>query len=107
VSFFLADYRCDACLMIHESLEDRPAPEARECPMCGEQAERIISGTYTGTVYGRFVTGKSDERPPGAMDTRPLAEGMPHHEWRELRRGQRMDELREGLVDTQQYSYSK
>lgn len=100
----LLDYQCNACGATHEALETRPAPSSRPCPRCGDVAGRIFSPVALGTVWGAAASrGRSDEPPPGAIDTRPLADGMPYREWRKRRRAGRMDELRAGLVERKVY----
>jgi len=100
----LLDYQCTACDAVHESLETRPAPSSRACPRCGGDAGRIFSPVALGTVYGYAATrGPNDAPPPGAIDTRPLAEGMSRAEWKKLRRRGRRDEVREGMVDRKVY----
>lgn len=100
----LLDYECSVCGAVHESLEPRPAPASRPCDLCGADAVRIFSPVALGTVWGTAATrGKSDEPPPGTLDTRPLADGMSREEWRAKRRGARRDEVRRGLVDPKVY----
>lgn len=99
----LLDYQCSTCGATHESLERRPPPASRPCD-CGGVASRVISPVAIGTVYGTAVSrGASDEPPPGAIDTRPLADGMSYAEWRAKRRAGRRDEARAGIVDRQLY----
>lgn len=100
----LLDFACDLCGHTFESLEARPAPETTVCPRCLQDARRVLSAVAIGTVYATAVSrGKSDEVPPGAIDTRPLAEGMSRAEWKKLRRAGRRDEVRAGLVDRKVY----
>lgn len=67
------------------------------CPICGMPAPYVVSAPRgTGaTVYGYAAsTGSGKERPPNALDTRALADGMPMHEWKALRKKQRQEALR-------------
>ncbi len=84
-----------------ESLEPRAtAPDSRPCPFvypgdpeglcqcgcnddesCEMKSPWSPSAPKTKIQYGTALRGGSDERPPGALDTRPLAEGMSHQEW--------------------------
>lgn len=82
----LIDYLCPSH-GLWESLEPRPAPSESACPECGQASPRAISAAHVGTNWSGSVSrGKSDPVPPGCMDTRPLADGMPLHEFRERQR---------------------
>lgn len=77
----LRDYRCHACGETVEHLlgRDEPAPPCA----CGGELEPVISGGHVRVPLVTAVSmGRSDKPPPGAMDTRPLAEGQPYAEWR-------------------------
>lgn len=81
----LRDYRCRACAATTEHLlrRDEAAPPCA----CGGELEVVISAVFGRTPRVTAVSrGRSDQPPPGAMDTRPLAEGQPYHEWRAERR---------------------
>ena len=62
--------------------------QPRPCPTCGSLSERTLNANiHTRIDHLSFVRGKSAEKPtPLAMDTRPLAEGMPLKEWKARRR---------------------
>lgn len=63
-------------------LEDCNSEETpRPCPRCGATSPYCISAPATKIPVGVVVSGKSDERPPNALDTRPLADGMSSSEW--------------------------
>lgn len=100
----LYDYQCGRCCAVHEALESRPAPSSRPCPECGGDAVRVFCAPKVRTVWGYAASmGKSQDPPPGAFDTRALAEGQSYREWRAERRKGRRDEAREGLVDRKVY----
>ena len=83
------DYRCQKCSTTFESFEDRTAPpEVLPCQShCDGEAVRIFSAPSIGTNWlGSVNRGKSDERPPGVMDTRALADGKPLSEWKAERK---------------------
>lgn len=77
----LADYKCDSCGDGQEHMVSSPAPDTIECEFCGELARWVPSAVFGRVKVGEVVRGKSDERPPGMLDTRPLAEGMSRSEW--------------------------
>lgn len=90
MSFVLLEYACRLCGARHESLEARSAP-AKTIPHppcgCAAVADRVVSAPKVKTCWASAVTtAKSEPRPgPAAMDTRPLAEGMPPSQWRKKR----------------------
>lgn len=90
----LRDYRCTECGWEFESLEDRDTTSI-PCPDCSGQAETFISGVKLGTVWGyAATTGENQTPPPGAMDTRSLADGESYSKWRNKRRAERRDQRR-------------
>lgn len=66
----------------------------RACPKCGAPSAYTISAPATHMPVGTVVTGGSDERPPHALDTRPLAEGMPAAEWHKKERKKVWEDIR-------------
>lgn len=107
--YVLLEYLCTSCAQRTESLELRGCPPLAIKCECGGIAERTISAVRSGTVWGAAATrGPHQERPPGALDTRPLAEGMRYDDWRARNQSARRDEVRRNLgVDPKQFSYSK
>lgn len=77
----LVDYHCDSCGDDQEHMVTSPAPDLIECEFCGEPARWVPSAVFGSVKQGEVLRGKSDERPPGMLDTRPLAEGMSKKEW--------------------------
>lgn len=60
-------------------------PDYATCPICTASSSWVISAPMVRNLTARVqavTTAKSDERRPGMLDTRPLAEGMPMKEWR-------------------------
>lgn len=58
----------------------------RACPDCGAIAEWVISAPKTKTTWASVERGGVADAPvPWALDTRPLAEGMPLGEFRAKR----------------------
>lgn len=104
----LRDYRCHDCDLVHESLEGKSVLMI-SCPRCDGDSIAIISGTHAKTIWGAAdVRGTNDERPPWAMDTRPLAEGETYDNWRKKRKAERRDELRKEVgVERKIISYGK
>lgn len=103
----MLDYLCGACGLRTESLELRGCPPIAIKCECGAYAERTISAVKSGTVWASAVTrGPAQERPPGALSTRSLAEGMRRDEWRAQRHSARRDEVRRSMgVEPRQFSY--
>jgi hypothetical protein len=68
---------------------------------CQAVAEWRISApaqrVWSVPAYAASTGGDMKERPPGMLDTRPLAEGMPYTEWKkkqdDARRARRHDQL--------------
>ncbi len=75
--------------------------EPSEPPVCGEPSPWRISApaqrVWSVPAYAASQGGDMKERPPGMLDTRPLAEGMPYSEWRkkqdDAQRARRHDQL--------------
>lgn len=96
----LLDFRCRSCGEAFESLERRPPPAETGCE-CGGTADRIVSAVhFKQQLASAAKQGAPEEPPPGAMDTRALAEGQRFSEWkRERRKGlakRRLDEVVRG-----------
>ena len=89
MSYFCIDYCCPACGVTFESFEDRANPSPA-LPHCDTMAPRTLSSPMVLT-QGVNVTrsSKSDDRPPGALDTRPLADGMSTQTWKAKRTAER------------------
>ena len=96
MSWILIDYCC-AEHGRYELLEARPAPAATTCPECGADSPRAPSAVSGRVKMGEVTRGESQAPPPGAIDTRPLADGMGRGEWRRRRREhwRRVDHARE------------
>ena len=75
--------------------------EPSEPPECAEPSPWRISApaqrVWSVPAYAASTGGDMKERPPGMLDTRPLAEGMPYTEWKrkqdDARRARRHDQL--------------
>lgn len=70
---------------------------------CGQWSEYVISAA-TGkadSMPARAVTrgGDMKDRPPGMLDTRPLAEGMPMSEWKKLQKKQADERRHHKLIE--------
>ena len=83
---------------VFESLEERPGPDAVPCPTCGDFAPWTPSPIATRLQMGAAVTGGSQERPPGALDTRAIAEGMPTGKWKRETREKYRVERRDAMI---------
>ena len=96
----MSEFQCADC-GIFEELVERPVPDEHPCPVCGTDASWVMSAPHGKVKIAEVQRGKSDERPPWALDTRDLADGMPMHEWRakqdKLDRDRRIKKNREAL----------
>lgn len=95
------EFECPECGR-WESIEEHE-PDELPCPICGAESPWVISAPAIGVQYGTAgTTAKSDPRPPGVLDTRPLAEGMPPHEWHAKTRkkiySERRDKIRKEIL---------
>lgn len=92
----MAEYWCDACRWLGESLERMPARPAIPCEKCGAPAERCISAAKWKTVWGWAQRGKNskDDIPPGALNTEALADGMTSQDFHSMRKKMRADRRR-------------
>lgn len=96
----LRDYECTPCGRRFELLEERDAVLTEHfCSACGGAAFYVISPPHVKIpCFSGATTGKSDPPPPGAFDTRPIAEGQSIREWRADRRkfheGHRRNKIR-------------
>jgi hypothetical protein len=97
VSYVALDYLCPECGVTFESFEKRANP-ASELPHCNSLAPRVLSSPMVLT-QGVSVTrsSRSDGPPPGAIDTRPLADGMKHSDWKAKRRAERKATIRKRI----------
>ena len=68
------------------------APDARPCPECGATSPQVISAPSARVRIAEAIRGPSQERPPNALDTRPLAEGMSYGEWSKKQKKLALDE---------------
>lgn len=84
----MLEYLCPTCGQRIESLEVRRAPAAW-VEHCGTRAERTVSAVRGRVPIATVERGSGSERPPYAMDTRPLADGMSKGEWKAGRRKER------------------
>lgn len=78
-----ADYECEACGWFALTVS-RPAPDTQPCPTCSAPAPWRFPMPHGRVKPGEIVKGKVMEYPPESvcLDTRPLADGVPYHEWK-------------------------
>lgn len=93
----IQEYWCEDCQWRGESLEPAPAREHIACGECGAPAGKVVGAPKPMTVWGTAERGKSDEKPPMALDTEALADGMTMTEWKKRRRKQH-DERRRAKI---------
>ena len=103
----LRDYQCPICGTLTESLESRDTLAIR-CE-CGGQARAIISGTHSATVWAAAANrGTTEPPPPGAFNTRKMAEGQSWRAWKRERQKQRRDMRRKEFgIEPKPFSYAK
>lgn len=92
----VAEFWCDPCAWRGESLEQAPVPASMPCQICGGDAEHVISAPKVKTVWATVTRGKNskDDRPPRALDTEALADGMKMSDWRAMRKKLHSDRRR-------------
>lgn len=87
MSWILLEYLCAACNHRTESLEVRGAESAEvPCEVCSTSSPRTVSAVMGRVPIATVERGSGAERPPHAIDTRPLADGMERREWKARRR---------------------
>lgn len=87
-SFIVLEFECPLHGRFSENVPRTQRSDASTCPHCGGESPWVMSAPTGRVKIGEVTRGKSDERPPGALDTRALADGMPYSEWKakELKR---------------------
>ena len=89
MSWILLEYRCEACMTVHESLEPR-GQESEWIPCCEGRAYRCISAPRVHLPLITAVTqGAPEQPPPGAYSTRSIAEGESFGSWKARRKAER------------------
>lgn len=73
MSWIAVDYKCWSCGKAYDTIERRPAPDTQTCAGCGGIAEKQMPAPYGRVKWGEVLVGRSEERPPNALDTRPIA----------------------------------
>lgn len=83
--YIVREYECPDCGAFAMTVE-RPSPEVYACPGCGKESTMIASAVAGRVKLGEVSRGGVAEAPsPYALDTRPLAEGMPLSEFKQKR----------------------
>ena len=98
----LCEYLCPThgrfdCLVIR--LDGGDPPASSQCEKCGAESMHVTSAVLGRVKRGEVKRGKSDERPPGYLNTEPLADGMPQSEWNQQIDKQEFDERRRKTRD--------
>ena len=69
-----------------DALVGRLEEGAQPCPACGASSPMVPSAPLGRVKRGEVTQGKVEAAPsPYALDTRPLADGMPLREWKAQR----------------------
>lgn len=80
------EYMCPEHGRWDDLVERASASEPHPCPACGAPSEAAISAPLYKPQRGAVTQGKVNDKPfPHAMDTQPLADGMPLAEWKRRR----------------------
>lgn len=102
---FMAEYQCDCSrseqLVARDEAGDPPS-SIGICTECGELRvladsaphPKVLSVPCSAVSFG----GDMKDRPPGMLDTRPLAEGMPMKEWRKVQDKHREERRHQKLI---------
>lgn len=109
MSYIVAEYRCPLHGIFEETVE-RPAPDEMRCPEsmfadrpCGTWSPWCISAPKPKVLsvpcYASSSGGDLKDRPPGMLDTRPLAEGMSMTEWKDKQRDAQRTRRHKMLID--------
>lgn len=108
MAFVVAEYCCPEHDRFDALTERTPfgdAPDECPCPAilmidgehgmyeqaCGRMSPWAISAPLGRVKLGEVHRGKSDPHLPHQLDTRPLADGMPPHEWNKLQEKKGID----------------
>jgi hypothetical protein len=77
------EYTCPEHGVIELLVELATSGDPRPCPTCGVASERTVTAPRLNIPLGTVQRGRYEASDhPMAMDTRPLADGMPLHEWK-------------------------
>lgn len=92
----MVEYYCAACRERWESLEETPVAATAMHDACGLLSDYVVSAPKHKTVWGWAQRGKNhpDDKPPNAVDTEALADGMQLHQWKAARKKKRDDQRR-------------
>lgn len=95
------EYRCDECGSSSDELYPYPPPDTHRCDCGADSSRRFPAPARTPTKWSGYglasvvkQSGPRTERPPNAMDTEALADGMSHRQWKAGRKKQRAEEIR-------------
>lgn len=101
----VADYRCPEHGVFELTVErdaNGDAPDEQPCP-CGASSPWTISACkqriWSVPCYAAVRGGDVKERPPGMLDTRPLAEGQSYSDWRRVQKKARVERRYQQLKD--------
>ncbi len=76
---------CEICGAMPDEEHGRGCyADSSDLIVCGATSPWCPSAPATHLPVGIVQTGSSQERPPNALDTRPLADGMPLREWKKM-----------------------
>ena len=88
----MVDYDCHSCEIRFETLVSKAQENDVVCIRCEGEVIKRFPAPKLSVPQISFDRGKSDERPPWAMDTRALGEGQSYSSWIKERRAKRKNE---------------
>lgn len=97
------EFTCDQHGPFETREDSATAPDENACPVCGAASPWTPSSLHMGTRYAVAATrARSDEAPsPYYLDTEPLADGMPMHEFQAKRdklwEEHRLDQIKKAI----------
>ncbi len=112
----VAEYNCPEH-GVFEATVQRPAPDEMRCPVEEQEFSDLPDGLRACMLRSPWcisapsiendalkvravsLGGDMKERPPGMLDTRPLADGMKLTEWKKLQREQQKKRRHQVLID--------
>lgn len=84
MSWIALDFTCPEHGAFDRIVSRYERKEPQDCPDCAAPSPPVECYAVRGRVRaGEMMRGGSTPRPPNALDTTPLAEGVPYETWAE------------------------
>lgn len=98
MSYIVREYDCPGHGLFEMLVRRSEDPPTEPCPECGAPCPVVISAPLFRPQRGAVARGGIAEKPfPHALDTEPLADGMPLAEWKAKRRALHVDQRRAAI----------